>query len=181
MSVFKETFSRALLVIPSDNCNVPSPHLLISGANTSYDIGFPNVLVDNNVKFFENAASESDASQGNVQYLVNVGDVVYCYDTGLAATIVEVLKSTELLLNADIFQGGTGNTYYIYQEGPQTGLGNQGAYLYIEGSQFTGDIRVTTIGGDEMIVTKIIKPFFPIQVKKVWGTFNAEGSIYAVW
>ena len=181
MSVFKTTFSRALKVIPSDNCNVPTPNLLISGANTSYDIAQPNVLLDNNVKFFKSAASESDASQGNVQYLVNVGDVVYCYNTGLAATIVEVLKNTELLLNADIFNGAVGETYFIYQEGAQTGLGNTGCNLYIDGSQNAGDIHVTTIGGDDMYVGKIIKPFFPIQVKKVWADSAAEGEIYAVW
>ena len=175
MSVFKTTFSRALLVIPSDNCNVPSPHLLISGANTSYDILNPNVLTDNSVSFFAN-------NSNGLQYNVNVGDVVYCYATGLAATIVEVIDKYNLLLNADIFGGSTGLTYYIYQEGAQTGLGNTGAYLYIDGEQNTGDLQVTTIGGDDMSVGKISKPFFPIQIKKVWanGTSN-EGAIYAVW
>jgi hypothetical protein len=175
MSVFKTTFSRALKVIPSDNCNVPSPNLLISGANTSYDILNPNVLTDNSVTFIAN-------NSNGLQYNVNVGDVVYCYDTGLAATILEVIDKFNLLLNADIFNGGTGNTYYIYQEGPQTGLGNTGAYLYFGGEQNTGDLHVTTIGGDDMSVGKVIRPFFPIQVKKVWesGT-NIEGAIYAVW
>ena len=181
MSVFKETFSRALLVIPSDNCNVPSPNLLAQGSNTSYDILNPNVLTDNNIKFIRNASSEATASNGNVQYLVGVGDVVYSYSTGNAATVVQVISDTELLLNADIFQGNDNTEYFIYQEGPQTGLGNTGCNLYIDGSQNVGDIRVTTIGGDEMVVSKIIKPFFPIQVKKVWGGFSAEGSIYAVW
>jgi hypothetical protein len=177
MSVFKTTFSRALKVIPSDNCNVPSPNLLISGANTSYDILNPNVLTDNSVTFYVNP------NLNERQYKVNVGDVVYCYDTNLAATILEVIDKHNLLLNADIFGGGTGNTYYIYQEGPQTGLGNQGAYLYFGGNPNDGFIHVTTIGGDDMTVAKISKPFFPIQVKKVWaqGTEIEIGQLYAVW
>ena len=183
MSVFKTTFSRALKVIPSDDCNVPSPNLLVQGTNTAIDGTNPLILIDNNIKFFKSAASESAASQGDVQYLVNVGDVVYCYDTGLAATIVSIETDISLFLNADIFGGSTGHTYYIYQEGAQTGLGNTGAYLYIGGIQNTGNIHVTTIGGDDMIVGKITKPFFPIQVKKVWltDTFIDIGDLYAVW
>jgi hypothetical protein len=183
MSVFKTTFSRALKVIPSDNCNVPSPNLLVSSANTSYDGGNPDVLTDNSVAFVINVPSQASGSSLNKQYLVNVGDVVYCYDTALAATILKVIDKFNLLLNADIFGGVTGLTYYIYQEGAQTGLGNTGAYLYIGGPQNEGDIHVTTIGGDDMLFGKITKPFFPIQVKKVWltGTDISVGDLYAVW
>lgn len=183
MSVFKETFSRALKVIPSDNCNVPSPNLLVQGTNTGIDSLDPLILIDENAKFFRSAASESDASQGNVQYLVNVGDVVYCYDTGLAATIVSIKTDIALNLNADIFNGSTGLEYFIYQEGAQTGLGNTGCNLYIGGGQNEGELHVTTIGGDDMFISKVTKPFFPIQIKKVWATSTSleSGQIYAVW
>jgi hypothetical protein len=173
MSVFKETFSRALKVIPSDDCNVPSPNLLVESTNTDID-GDPLILIDTSTKFYSTVSK---------QYLVNVGDVVYCYDTNLAATIVSVKTQTSLILNADIFNGLIGVTYYIYQEGAQTGLGNTGAYLYMGGPQNEGDIHVTTIGGDDMLIGKITKPFFPIQVKKVWLTDTGIdiGDLYAVW
>ena len=107
---------------------------------------------------------------------------MYCYDTGKAATVVSVKAPTGLQLNDDIFQG-SGYDYFIYQEGAQTGLGNTGAFLYMGGSQDTGTLHVTTIGGDDMIVGKISKPFFPIQIKKVWFTDTADlvGDLYAVW
>lgn len=176
MSVFKTTFSRALSVIPSDNCNVPSPHLLVSSANTSYDSGDPNVLTDNTVAFLVNP------TVGGRQYKVNVGDVVYCYDTGLSATILEVIDKFNLLLNADIFLGGTTLPYYIYQEGAQTGLGNQGAYLYIG---VAGNVKVTTIGQDIVIFFGVPSgTTLPIQVVKVHrveeGGTSAE-QIIALW
>ena len=184
MSVFQTTFSRALKVIPSDFCEIPSPNLLIQSSNTNYDGGTPEVLFDNSLKFFKSAASESTASQNNVQYLVNVGDVVYCYDTGLAGTIVEVISDTKLLLNVDIFLGSTGLKYFIYQQGAQTGLGNRGAFIYLGGTQNTGDLDVTTLGGERIVIGKISKPFFPIQVTQVWAKDTTGldiGEIYAVW
>jgi hypothetical protein len=180
MSVFKTTFSRALRVIPSDDCNVPSPNLLIQGDNTSVGVD-PLELIDNNTNFFINVPSESTASAGTRQYRVNVGDVVYCYDTGLAATIVRVKTQNTLVLNADIFQGGTGVPYLIYQEGAQTGLGNTGAYLYIGGEPNHKNIHVTTIGGESIVITQGTQAFFPIQVKKVWLTDTELSQIFAVW
>jgi hypothetical protein len=180
MSVFKTTFSRALKVIPSDDCNVPSPNLLIQGSNTSVGAN-PLELIDNNTHFFINASSESTASAGTRQYLVNVGDVVYCYSTNLAATIVRVKNQHTLVLNADIFGGDTGVPYLIYQEGAQTGLGNTGCNLYIGGGSIYKNMHVTTIGGESIVISLVGPAFFPIQVKKVWLTDTELGQIFAVW
>lgn len=176
MSVFKTTFSRALRVIPSDYCNVPSPNLLIRSSNTG---GSGNTLIDTTVKFYSTLASEATNSNRR-EYAVNVGDVVYCYGTNKAATILEVVSSDELLLNEDIF-GGSSYEYEIYQEGPQTGLGNQGCFLYIGDTSLIGDLRITTIGGDDGLFNNIPHGFLPIQVKKVWKSGTNLTNITALW
>lgn len=176
MSVFKTTFSRALRVIPSDECNVPSPNLLIRSSNTG---GSGNTLIDSTAKFYTNVTSEATNSNRR-EYKVNVGDVVYCYGTQKAATIVEVVDDQTLLLNNNLF-GGSSYEYEIYQEGPQTGLGNQGCFLYIGDTSLIGDLRSTTIGGDDALFNNIPHGFLPIQIKKVWKSGTNLTNITALW
>lgn len=177
MSSTKFNPTRALKVIPSNNCNVPSPNLLALGKPSEYDN--PLILIDSTAKFILSA--ESEAPTGAKQFVVNVGDVVYCYDTQIAATIVEVIDAQTLLLNADVFGVLDDFEYYIYQEGPTTGQGNQGCLLYLAGSP--NSLHITTIGGDEMNLIKTEIGLFEIQTKKVHldGTTTAVGDIYAVW
>jgi hypothetical protein len=170
MSVFKSQFSRAVTVIPSTFSNVPSPILLAQGANTYYDILNPNVLEDSSAAFFINPTFSGR------QYAVNLGDVVYCYATGLSGTIVEVIDKKALLLNNDIFTGSVGAPYFIYQEGAQTGIGNTGCNLYI--SDADANYEVVTIGGDTVMFFKPqVGTVLPVQVKKV----ISGGGCIALW
>lgn len=167
--------TKALTIIPSDNANIPTPNLLKSGVTTSKDT---NKLIDSNVNFFEYVPSEAENSTNNIQYNVNVGDVVYNVLTNTAATIVEVIGQHELLLNADIIPDA-GYPYSIYQEGPQTGLGNQGAVLYIGTG---GVLKVTTSGNDDVSFANIQDgTFFPINVVKVFYTETTCANIIALW
>ena len=176
MSVFKTTFSRALQVIPSDNCNVPSPILLIEGVNTGYNVLTPNVLTDTSVEFSKRVASQAAGSNNNTQFAVNTGDVVYRYDNGSAATIVNVIDRFNLLLSNDIFGGETNIEYFIYQEGAKTGLGNTGCYLYIGESDI--NYEVLTIGGDRVTFTKPqVGTVLPVQIIKL----ISGGSAIALW
>lgn len=169
MSSTKLNPTRALKVIPSDNCNVPTPYVLAQGVTIAIAT---DQLITSGAPFITNSI-----------YNVNVGDVVYNITENSAATIVEVIDKDTLLLNADIMVNAE-NEFIVYQEGPITGLGNQGCILYLGGTQNVGELHITTIGGDDMVIAKINKPFFPIQVKKVWltGTSNLDPSdIYALW
>lgn len=168
MSVFKTTFSRALSVIKSDDNVIPSPSLLISSRSTS---GGTNLLIDTNANFIVTTPT-------GVQYKVNVGDVVYNYDTGLSATIVQVVSNSRLLLSADNIVT-TLEYYSIYQQGAQTGLGNTGAFLYVGGA---GNLSVVTLGGDEVIFNGVpAGTTLPIQVTKLKATGTTATNVIALW
>jgi hypothetical protein len=161
MSVFKTTFSRALAVIPSDNAVVPSPYLIHTGANTTV---VTNKLI----------TVTGDFVTDNVK----TGDVVYNISASTAATVVTVDSQTQITLNANIFPTG-GQSFRIYQQSPQTGLGNTGAFLFIGGA---GNVAVTTIGGDEVTFNATpIGTVLPVQVLKVKATGTTATLINALW
>jgi ethanolamine utilization protein EutQ (cupin superfamily) len=160
--------TRALQVIPSENASIPSVNLLVSSISTSQGT---NSLIDTNANFIITTTN-------GVQYKVNVGDVVYNYTTGKAATIVQVVSNTTLLLNADNIVL-SGEAYSIYQQGGQTGIGNQGCVLYIGTG---GSIKVTTSGNDILTFVNVQDgTFFPINVLKVFATGTVATNIIALW
>lgn len=61
-----------------------------------------------------------------------------------------------------------------------TGLG--GAILWVG---ISGDLKVTTEAGNDMVFKGVPVGFFPVTVSKVWNTGTAEaitnGSIIALW
>ena len=161
MSVFKTTFSRALSIIPSDNAVIPSPYLIHTGANTSV---VTNKLITITGDFiFDN---------------IKAGDVVYNVSSSTAATVVTVDSQTQITLNANIFTTG-GQTFRVYQQSPQTGIGNTGAFLYVGGA---GNVAVTTIGGDDVTFNAVpIGTVLPVQVLKIKSTGTTATLINALW
>lgn len=163
MSVFKTTFSRALPVYPSDYANIPFPTVIISGTNT---IASTDALIDSSVDF--------------KKYNINAGDIVYNVTAGTSATVVKVKDVDQLDLNADIFTTNP-EEYIVYQASPQTGLSNQGCYLYI-GESEGGKVTVTTIGGDFITFYGVLQgEVLPVQVIKVWADNTAAAKILALW
>lgn len=165
MSVFKSEFSRALKVISSNNCVIPSPNLLISSTATGQDT---NLLIDTTANFIINGTN-------GTQYRVNTGDVVYNYVTQEAATIVKVINNNTLLLNANSIVL-TGIAYSIYQQGGQTGLGNRGCFLWANTS---GEVNGLTAGGDLVSVYITGGTICPIQFISSSGSSSI--SILALW
>lgn len=159
MSVFQAQYTRALMVFPSDNANIPYPNLITSAFPTETET---NKLIDGNANFITS----------NIQ----AGDIVYA-NLG-SATVLEVISATELLLNADIVSN-IAYPYFIYNASSQTSNGNPGCYLYVGGA---GDLKVTTVGQD--IVTFYGVPagtVLPIQVVKVHLTDTVADKITALW
>lgn len=161
MSVFKTTFSRALSVIPSDNAVIPSPYLIHAGVNTG--VATNKLITITGDFIFDN---------------IKAGDVVYNISSSTAATVVTTDSQTQLTLNANIFTTG-GQTFRIYQQSSQTGLGNTGAFLYVGGA---GNVAVTTIGGDDVTFNAVpIGTVLPVQVLKLKSSGTTATLVNALW
>lgn len=60
-----------------------------------------------------------------------------------------------------------------------TGGSNNGCVLYVGSG---GDLKVTTIGGDDVVFSNIQDGVFvPVQVLRVWATGTTATSIVALW
>ena len=170
MTNFITTPSRALNIIISDNCDIPTPNLLTSGANTTDVL---EELIDASANFIINGIN-----------VVNTGDVVYCYATEKGATIVEVVDENTLILNTDVFDGGTGVHYFIYQQSPLTGAQNEGCLLYVKSTvPNEGKVSITTAGNDRVVLLGVSTGVLPVKVKKLWKDNTAvDGiSLIALW
>lgn len=163
MSVFKTTFTRALAVIPSDNANVPYPASSSTGTNTSVSAG---ALVDSAAKFVTNN--------------VATGDIVYNTTDGTAATVIQVVSETSLIISANIFTA-TSKAYVVYNASSQTSNGNPGCFLYVGGA---GNVKVTTVGQDVVTFTAVpVGTVLPVQVVKVHSAASGTTAtlINALW
>jgi hypothetical protein len=171
MTNFITTPSRALQIVASNNCDIPTPNLLTSGTNTTDVL---DELIDTSANFIINGIN-----------VVNVGDVVYNYADSRAATIIDVVDEHTLLLNADIFAGATGIEYFIYQQSPLTGSQNEGCLLYVKSlSSNEGTADITTAGNDRVSLLGISTGVLPVKIKKLWKD-NTDGldtlSFIALW
>lgn len=153
MSVFKTTFSRALNITASEFSNIPYPNLIVSATNST-----------------DGTTTLTDASAEFITNNIKAGDIVIDSD-GLRVTVIDVVSETELELNSAI-----GIDCKIYQASSQTGLGNQGCYLYCPE---LGDITVVTIGGDEVTFKAVIAgTVLPVQVLNL---LTGSGNFTALW
>jgi hypothetical protein len=157
MAYQKLQVSRALQVIKSDNANIPYPSIVKAGTNV-------NVILN------ELEDTTSDFIAANVA----VGDVVYNTTTSTAATIINVIDNTRLLLNANIFLAA-GNAYIIYSRNTE----NEGCVLYIGTG---GNIRVLTHGGDDVTFVNLLGgTFVPVQTIKVFASGTTCTGIISLW
>lgn len=169
MASLKLQATRALTVIPSDNCPIPSPNLMATGVIGTVGA---STIVDPSAEFVTTDVS------GNTIYTVNTGDVVYVYGTGEAAQIVQVINATTIELNAPI--GVIGQDYKIYLQGPMSGYGNNdGCVLYIG---IAGKITVDTMSGENVVFEGIAGgTFFPVNVAKIYANGTDAENIIALW
>ena len=73
----------------------------------------------------------------------------------------------------------TSDTVDIPNISAQDGRGNSGCVLYVG---TTGNVRVLTSGGDDVLFTGIVGgSFMPVQVVKVFQTNTTATDIVALW
>jgi hypothetical protein len=71
------------------------------------------------------------------------------------------------------------NTANIPNVASQDGLGNNGSVLYVGN---TGNLKVMTVGGDEVTFVNIQGgSFIPVQVLRVFATGTTASNIIALW
>lgn len=169
MASLKLQATRALTVIPSDDCLIPSPNLLATGTVTS--VGGATI-VDSNASFI------TTNSSGHTVNTVNTGDVVYLYGTSDAATILEIVDANTIILNSPV--AVIGQDYKIYLQGPMSGYGNNdGCVLYIG---VAGKITVDTMSGENVVFEGIAGgTFFPVNVAKIYANGTDAENIIALW
>ena len=145
-----------LNIVSTDNANIPSANIAAVGLNGTT---LANELEDVTATF------ETD----NVQ----VGDIVYNNVTLLAATVIQVIDETRLLLNANIFLS-TAESYTVYVRSD-----NNASVLFIGTG---GTLRVITAGGQDITFNAIIGgTFLPVQVLKVFSTGTTATNLVALW
>ena len=156
---------QALNILVTDNANIPYTTVASKGKSDSIA---PNQLI-----------AEAGAAFTKTAY---TGDIVYNTTTGTAATVIDVVDSVTLKLNANIFLNvGGQEDYILYSASAVTNYqdANNGCVLYIGES---GDLTVDTITGDEKVLFSSVPiGFFPVQVKKVWGTGTTAKKLVALW
>jgi len=71
------------------------------------------------------------------------------------------------------------NTADIPSVSTADGTGNNGCVLYVG---VAGDVKVKTVGGDEVVFTGILAgSFIPVQVLRVFVTGTTATNIVALW
>lgn len=156
MAYQKLQTSTGLNIFPTNDANIPFPNVITSGI---VDVITPFELEDTTANF---------TSEG-----IQVGDVVWNTDTNQAATVVQVLNATNILLNADIFTGI--ESYKIYVQNSK----KEGCVLYIGTG---GNLRVITASGQDVVFFNILGgSFLPVNVVKVLVTATGASDIVALW
>jgi len=156
----------ALEALPADQANIPYPALLKAGQT--------NVVSAPVVNTMEDAVGGFETTNK-----VYAGDIVYFAVAAKAATVLDVISDTELLLNNTAGQAAS-QDYVIYQASSYLNLqdANNGCVLYVGGS---GDLKVDTISGSTVTFKAVPIGFFPVQVKKIYETGTTASSIIALW
>jgi len=160
MPTQKLQVSRALKVIPSDYCNIPFPNEKWNGNIEGVSV---DIIEDVGAQFLSNPT-------------VQIGDILYSEQNGVAYTVTEIVSEVELRVNYDDLNPTLAGAYTIY-----AGDMNQGCVLYI-GTSIANDITtVITAGGDTVQLKNLPQgSFCPIQVLAV-TTSTDTTDIVALW
>jgi hypothetical protein len=139
--------SRSIAVIPSDDCNIPNPALLITNSATT-----SNVL----------AGSCTLSVAEEIISSINIGDIIYGDGKGVTIETVSIVSANDIDVTYNSSATFTDSTTVSIYNGEDD---STGCVLYIGGA---GALSVTTEGGDDVVFSNIPDgTFFPVQVIKV--------------
>jgi len=157
MAYQKLQVSRGLVVIPSNDVDIPNPAAeMLSG---TADFTVAGTLTDVGTTFTTSG--------------IGVGSIIYNTGASIAYYVTAVVSDTELSITPSSL-GGAADAYKIYSGGK-----NDGCVLYIGA---TGTVTVITAGGDEVLFTGVpTGMFMPVQVTRVKATGTGATAIVAMW
>jgi hypothetical protein len=170
MAYQKLQAGKAWSVYPSDNTNIPNIGVVGPSGNTDATGGANKYLID---------SGRTGTDTNNFATLkftlcgLKKGMIIVNTSDGTQSELVAVINDTTIEVKDAIFAAQP-KAYSIY------GGTQEGAVLYIGTA---GDIRVTTVAGDDVTFVGInTGTFFPVQVLKVWATGGTTASnIIALW
>ena len=140
MAYQKLQVSRALLVIPSDDTDIP----------------FPGALAITSATTGASALKLIDSAGDFINKGVKIGDIIYA-GTTIASTVTNVDSATQLSVTTAV---PTTTSYKLYRSGQ-----NNGCVLYVGTG---GDLSVLTIGGDTVLYKGVPTGLFmPVQILRV--------------
>jgi hypothetical protein len=167
MAYQKLQAGRAWSVNPSDNTDIPN--IGVNSPTGTTTTGSATQLID------ANRVGTNPSNMATLGFLlagIKPGMIIVNTTDSTQTTVLNVVNDTTLLVKDNIF-AASGKSYVIY------GGTQEGAVLYIGAS---GNIRVTTIGGDDVTFVGLqTGTFFPVQVVKVWNTSTTAANIMALW
>ena len=167
MAYQKLQAGRAWSVNPSDNTDIPNIGLNSPTGTTT--TGSATELID------ANRVGTDPSNMATLSFLlagIKPGMIIVNVTDSTQTTVLSVVNATTLLVKDNVF-AVTAKKYAIY------GGAQDGAVLYVGAS---GNIRVTTAGGDDVIFVAVqTGTFFPVQVVKVWSTSTTATNIMALW
>lgn len=160
MSVFKSQFTRALLVIPTANTNIPYPNAIVSGLSVNV-----------------NAYTLSCNSIDFTLYDIKEGDIIYNNTDFLATTVAAVGDAHNISTVDDIFSSADDLSFTIYSSNDFSGFKNPGCYLVSDRDTY---VTLVTLGGDNIGINLIKGINCGLQVVKVISAVG-DPSIIALW
>jgi len=167
MAYQKLQAGKAWSLYPSDNTVIPNTG--VGGATGTTTTGSATQLID------ANRVGTDPDNMVTLNFLeagIKPGMIAVNTTDGTQTTINRVVNGTTLGVDQNIF-AVTAKAYAIY------GGTQEGAVLYIGSA---GNIRVTTVAGDDVIFQGInTGTFFPVNVIKVWNTSTTAAQIIALW
>jgi len=155
MSSLKLQVSSLVKVIPSDTIDIPSLASKVISSQTTGTTA--DKLVDSGGLF-------------TTTYAVEVGDIIYNTTDSTSATVDAIDSATTLSISADIM--ASGEEYVIYRSSTKGGM------LYVGVS---GDVKVTTSGGNDVIIVAAPVGWHPVDVVRVWATGTAATDMLIGW
>jgi|TARA_E500000178_G_scaffold324660_1_gene351259 hypothetical protein len=177
MAYQKLQAGRAWQVYKSDNTNLPDTGLRVFSsvqATTAHVAGGTEIINTNRTLDDLAYISSPDGGGQLTKFTlcgIKLGMIVVNTTDGTQSTVTAV-TDTIIYVKENIFTASPKN-FNIY------GGTQEGAVLYVGTA---GNLRVTTIAGDDVIFSNInTGAFIPVNVLKVWNTNTTADNIVALW